>query len=55
MEEPTTTQYSGPTTTANSSKEGRLKIDAGNLPEKHKKLMLKKLLSKVKSVKMKMK
>ena len=48
-------QISSATDTGTSAKEGRLKVDAGGLPHKAKKKMLKDLLSKVKSVKMKMK
>ncbi len=48
-------QYSGATTTANSEKEGRLKVDAGGMSAGDKKTVLKKILIKVKSVKMKMK
>jgi len=60
MDEPTTTQYSGPATTATSASEGRLKVDAGKgVSKKEKKHALKrimdKVLEKVKTVKMKMK
>ena len=51
MNPPDTTQYSGPTTTANSNSEGRIKVDAGGM----KKMILKKLLGKIKNVKIKMK
>ena len=60
MDEPTTTQCSGPTTTANSASEGRLKVGVGNgISKKDKKTALKKVLdkvlNKVKTVKLKMK
>ena len=55
MNQPISNQYSGPTTTANSESEGRLKVDSAGM----KKMILKKLLDKVtgkmKSVKIKMK
>ena len=55
MEPPSTNQYSGPITTANSNDEGRLRVDTGGM----KKMILQKLLDKVtgkmKSVKIKMK
>ena len=40
---PTTPQYSGPTTTANSAKEGRLKVDAGR--QKRRKILKKAVKS----------
>lgn len=41
-----TTNYSGPTTTANSATEGRLKVDAGST--KRKRAIIKKSLKKYK-------
>ena len=38
------TNYSGPTTTANSATEGRLKVDAGSV--KRKRAIIKKSLNK---------
>lgn len=40
-------QYGGPTTTANSMKEGRMKVDASGM-KKNKKNVLKKILKKMK-------
>jgi hypothetical protein len=54
-----TPQTSGPTTTANSTSEGRMKVDASGLSKQEKKIALKHVLKNVlkdaKVVKMKVK